>query len=72
MEESRERVLSGKTGQPDPLSPVEPDHWKPGSIAPSFLTKTVKNFSYAKELKYKYILIEVFSLLISKFFIFPH
>ena len=26
------RALGGKTGQPDPLSPVEPDHWKPGSI----------------------------------------
>ena len=26
--------LAGKTGQPDPLSPVEPDHWKPGSIDP--------------------------------------
>ncbi len=20
----------GKTDEPDPLSPVEPDHWKPG------------------------------------------
>jgi len=34
--------ITGKTGQPDPLSPVEPDHWKPGSIDPLFFDKNSK------------------------------
>ncbi|MEN8226374.1 MAG: hypothetical protein ABFS05_13545, partial [Bacteroidota bacterium] len=35
-------ILSGKTSQPDPLSPVEPDHWKPGSIDPLLFDKNSK------------------------------
>ena len=34
--------ISGKTGQSDPLSPVEPDHWKPGSIDPLLFDKNSK------------------------------
>jgi hypothetical protein len=37
-------MLFGKTGQSDPLSPIELDPWKPGSIDPLFFD------NYSKEL----------------------
>ena len=32
----------GKTNQPDPLSPKQTDHWKPGSIDPLLFDKNSK------------------------------
>jgi len=34
--------ISGKTNQPDPLSPKQADHWKPGSIDPLLFDKNSK------------------------------
>jgi hypothetical protein len=34
--------LVGKTNQPDPLSPKQTDHWKPGSIDPLLFDKNSK------------------------------
>jgi putative ATP-dependent endonuclease of OLD family len=36
------RALSGKNKQPDPLSPKQTDHWKPGSIDPLLFDKNSK------------------------------
>ncbi len=33
---------AGKTNQPDPLSPKQTDHWKPGSIDPLLFDKNSK------------------------------
>ena len=36
------KLIGGKTNQPDPLSPKQTDHWKPGSIDPLLFDKNSK------------------------------